>query len=206
MQITSGKLKKMSVMTPSGDRIRPTKTGLREAIFNIFGQDLTGYSFCDLCAGSGSVGISAISRGAAPVCFVEKNYVVIRVLRQNLDEVERRLGSLKDVYLSEQSFSIAIERGIAYDLVYFDPPWDFYKKHKLEEYAWQKIVKPGGFLLLEHEKHYPKELTEYLGENNELKFIQTRKYGKARLSIYEYMLEEDSEKIDKETTEDPSEE
>lgn len=181
MNILTGILKGMRISTPDGDRIRPTKTGVREAVFNILGQDLYGRSFCDLCAGSGSMGIEAISRGAVDVRFVEKDQKVARVLLKNLREVERRLNEEPKHRLYSESFSIFLEREISFDMVYFDPPWGFFEKQKLEDIPFDLAVKDKGCLLIEHTKKSPKVLPESIGSLN---LKDSRRYGQAQISIY----------------------
>lgn len=181
MNVLTGILKGMRITTPEGDRIRPTKTGVREAVFNILGQDLFGKSFCDLCAGSGSMGIEAISRGAKDVKFVEKDQKVARVLLKNLKEVERRLSEESRHRLYNESFSVFLEREMAFDLVYFDPPWGFFDKQDLQKVPLDQVVKERGSLLIEHTKKSPKSLPENIGS---LLLKDSRRYGQAHISIY----------------------
>lgn len=181
MNVLTGILKGMRIATPEGDRIRPTKTGVREAVFNILGQDLYGKSFCDLCAGSGSMGIEAISRGAKDVKFVEKDQKVARILLKNLKEVERRLAEESSHRLYTESFSVFLEREMSFDLVYFDPPWEFFERQQLQAVPLDQVVNERGALLVEHTKKSPKALPDHIGE---LSLKDSRRYGQAHISIY----------------------
>ncbi|GAB3999889.1 hypothetical protein GCM10029992_30000 [Glycomyces albus] len=88
-RIIAGSLKGRRLATPSGDRTRPTADRVREALFNALapGGDLTGYRFADLYAGSGAVGLEAISRGAEHALFVESHIQTAKLLRRNVAEL-----------------------------------------------------------------------------------------------------------------------
>jgi 16S rRNA (guanine966-N2)-methyltransferase len=96
--------------------VRPTSSRAREAIFNMLGNDLEGWSFADLCAGSGCVGLEAASRGAAPVTLVERDASVLRVLRANAAAV----GFEGRVLAGDGT---VVEIGM-HDVVFVDPPYE----------------------------------------------------------------------------------
>lgn len=182
LQISTGELKKMNVKSPSGDRIRPTKSSVREAIFSMIGYSIHQRSFLDLCAGTGAMGLEAVSRGAAMVSFVEKDRKVADILKENVANAEDRMIDFEiSLRVYQESFSIFLKREQAFDFIYFDPPYEFYKKHKIEEYDFESTLESGGLLFIEHARHDIKPVPEKLGS---LYFVETRKYGSCRVTIF----------------------
>jgi len=118
MRITAGKHRNRQLVVPA-TRLRPTTDMARQALFNILGM-VDGLSFADLCAGSGSVGLDALSRGAGSVVFVEQDRVAVQAIKTNL----QNLGlEARVVHKSVLSFVTSWE-GPAFDIVYLDPPYD----------------------------------------------------------------------------------
>ncbi len=182
MKVNTGLLKGMRIITPSGDRMRPTKSSVREAVFNFLGQVLIGKTFTDLCSGSGSMGIEAISRGASEVRFVESEPRCVDIIHQNLEEVENRLGADQKFRLYKERFQLFLERGVQSDIVYCDPPYDLFIRVGLDSLPMDSAVADQGLLLLEHSRHSLPEVPESLGT---LVHVKTRKYGLARISVFQ---------------------
>ncbi|PCJ18798.1 MAG: 16S rRNA (guanine(966)-N(2))-methyltransferase RsmD [Candidatus Cloacimonadota bacterium] len=182
LQISSGELKKMNIKTPSGDRIRPTKSSVREAIFSMIGYSIQQRTFLDLCAGTGAMGLEALSRGACLVSFVEKDRKVGEILKDNVADAEDRMQDF-DISLRvyQESFSVFLKRDEKFDFVYFDPPYIFYRKHKLDEYDFDSLVCDGGMLFMEHTRHDLRPVPEKLGS---LYLVETRKYGSCKVSVF----------------------
>jgi 16S rRNA (guanine966-N2)-methyltransferase len=84
MRITGGEVRGRRLESPKGMAIRPTSDRVREAIFNIIGQDLSGLNVLDLFAGTGSLGIEALSRGALHALFVDNSQKSINLIKKNL--------------------------------------------------------------------------------------------------------------------------
>ncbi|MCJ8347297.1 16S rRNA (guanine(966)-N(2))-methyltransferase RsmD [bacterium] len=182
LQISTGELKKMKIKSPSGDRIRPTKSSVREAIFSMIGYSIQQRSFLDLCAGTGAMGLEAVSRGACLVSFIEKDRKVADILKENVENAEDRMEDFEiSLRVYQESFSVFLKRKESFDFVYFDPPYEFYRKHKIEEFDFDGIVEPGGTLFMEHTRHDIKPIPEKLGS---LYLSETRKYGSCRVTIY----------------------
>lgn len=203
LQIISGKLKGMRIQSPDGKLLRPTKSSVREALFNILGQDLTGYSFMDLCAGTGAIGLEAVSRNAKPVYLVELSRRVGNYLDRNLQELEKRVGEdVATLYL--ESFLVFGKRGIQADIVYFDPPYELYKEGILKKVDLGKFVNEGGLLIMEYSKSAMRESPEEHGESMVL--VKTKKYGTSKLSIYrrkeDLELERETEQLEADGVED----
>jgi 16S rRNA (guanine966-N2)-methyltransferase len=129
--------------------IRPTQDKVRAVIFNVLGKDIVGAKFMDLFAGSGMVGIEALSRGAREVFFIEYSMRVVKILKENIKSLEYRDKSViikKDVfkflanYKPEESF-----------IIFADPPYNKGMVSKL----FQSLRIYKNLLIIEHSKHEP---------------------------------------------------
>jgi 16S rRNA (guanine966-N2)-methyltransferase len=133
MRIIAGQFRSRTLEAPAGLATRPTSDRLRETLFNVLAPRIQGAAFLDLYAGSGAVGIEALSRGAASVAFVERVPAALAVLRANL----ARLGISEGVRIHtgsvggwlrrlEKGSEAALKPGpsLAFDLVFLDPPYD----------------------------------------------------------------------------------
>ena len=171
MRIISGIYKGREIETPGDERTHPMGARERLALFNMLGPDFTGLLVLDAFAGSGAVGIEALSRGAAKVVFIEKDKKAARVIRGNLE----RLGIEKSQFLLVAGDVRTVETGEKYDVVVADPPYLEFSLNLVEDLG--RFLKDEGILVLSH----PGEAPEIAG----LKLVKTRKYAQAHLSIYE---------------------
>jgi 16S rRNA (guanine966-N2)-methyltransferase len=122
MRIISGRWRGRRLEAPPGSDVRPTGDRVREAWMNIVRDLLPGASVLDLCAGTGALGLEALSRGAEHVTFVEQSSAVLGVLRANAE----RLGAAGSITLlrsDARAFASAATVG-QYDLAFADPPYD----------------------------------------------------------------------------------
>jgi 16S rRNA (guanine(966)-N(2))-methyltransferase RsmD len=123
MRIIAGSYRSRSLEAPPGLATRPTSDRLRETLFNVLASRIAGAAFLDLYAGSGAVGIEAISRGAASVEFVERAPAALKVLRANLG----RLGLSEGFRINSSNVKTALQRmnpAARFDLIFLDPPYD----------------------------------------------------------------------------------
>jgi 16S rRNA (guanine966-N2)-methyltransferase len=124
LRITAGEFRGRSIHTVPGQSVRPSPAMLREALFNIIGPAIQGARFLDLCAGSGAVGIEALSRGAAHATFVDDHPSSLAVIRRNLET----LGALGRATLLRRDAAHAADdlarRGERFDVAFLDPPYD----------------------------------------------------------------------------------
>jgi 16S rRNA (guanine(966)-N(2))-methyltransferase RsmD len=123
MRVIAGSFRSRILQAPGGLATRPTSDRLRETLFNVLTPRIQGAEFLDLYAGSGAVGIEALSRGAASVVFVERAPAAIKVLRTNLD----RLGLTEGYRIVAGSVGGYLQRldgGPRLDVVFLDPPYD----------------------------------------------------------------------------------
>jgi 16S rRNA (guanine(966)-N(2))-methyltransferase RsmD len=132
MRIIAGLLRSRTLIAPPGFATRPTSDRLRETLFNVLAPRIAGAAFLDLYAGSGAVGIEALSRGAARVEFVEWEQRALKVLRGNLEGLGLRTGfRIHPVSVNEFLRRAAAtakqehddKRG-RYEVLFLDPPWD----------------------------------------------------------------------------------
>jgi 16S rRNA (guanine(966)-N(2))-methyltransferase RsmD len=127
MRIIAGQYRSRVLAAPAGMATRPTSDRLRETLFNVLAPRIAGVRFLDLYAGSGAVGIEALSRGAAHVVFVERAAAALKVLRANLERLgittgfEIRAGSVAG-YL--RSVSVASPKREPHEVVFLDPPYE----------------------------------------------------------------------------------
>ncbi len=129
MRIIAGTFRSRTLEAPAGLATRPTSDRLRETLFNVLAPRIAGAHFLDLYAGSGAVGMEALSRGAAEVEFVERAQPALRVLRENL----ARLGVTAGFRIHGSGVGAVLRkmsRVAAVDVVFLDPPYD-----AAEEYA-----------------------------------------------------------------------
>lgn len=178
LHLIAGQFKGRPLKTPKNSTTRPTQGMLREAIFNICQNEIENASFLDLFAGSGAMGLEALSRGAARATFVEKNREAVRCIRENIQtlQVEAKTTLLSlDVHK-------AIERlkGARFDLIYIDPPYDL--TFPLEQLI--PLLQPHALLFLE-ERYEPKK-NRPLPSTPHLILQSTRRFGIALLSIFRY--------------------
>jgi 16S rRNA (guanine(966)-N(2))-methyltransferase RsmD len=123
MRVIAGLLRSRTLVAPRGLSTRPTSDRLRETLFNVLAPRIEGARFLDLYAGSGAVGIEALSRGAEQVVFVERAAAAIRILRGNLASLGLTTGF--EVHL-ENAAAFLRKRvgGAGFDVVFLDPPYD----------------------------------------------------------------------------------
>ena len=123
MQVVAGSARRILLKTPAGDKTRPTSNRIKETLFNILQPEIQGARFLDLFAGSGAIGIEALSRGAREAVFVENSRQALACIRDNLERThlaEKALVLQTDV---SAAISRLASRG-AFDIIFLDPPYD----------------------------------------------------------------------------------
>lgn len=182
MRIIAGSARGRRLKTLDGQAIRPTADRVKEALFSIVGSrfDLTGAEILDLFAGSGALGIEALSRGAARVTFVEQSAPALRVLQANL-EASRFSPQAAVVRLR---VSRALERlqaqAARFDGVLLDPPYESaLVGETLALIDRHGLVREGGWVVAEH--HVDEPVEEAYGA---LQLTQSRRYGKTGLALF----------------------
>lgn len=139
MRVIAGKVRRMTLVTPEGNDVRPTTDRIKETLFNILQNDIYECSFLDLFSGSGGIGIEAISRGASDVVLVEKSKESLRCIEQNLEHTglseEAELLPM-DVLQAVRNLS---KRKKRFDIVFMDPPYE----HDMEAPVLEALDKYG---------------------------------------------------------------
>jgi 16S rRNA (guanine966-N2)-methyltransferase len=187
MRIIAGTYRSRTLEAPAGLATRPTSDRLRETLFNVLAPRIQGAAFLDLYAGSGAVGIEALSRGAEHVIFAERAPAALKVLRANLDRLKLKEG------LRIQSGSVAsflrkssvesASPGMVFDIVFLDPPYD-----AADEYAVTLgllggtaavLLSAGAVVIAEHRRKQRLEL--HYGQLERTRLLEQ---GDAALSFY----------------------
>lgn len=182
MRIIAGIYRGRRLRTLAGSMTRPTSDRLRETLFNILTPWIDGSRFLDICAGSGAVGIEALSRGASEVTFVEKSPDACAVIEANLDAV----GAAGYATIERRSASAALnlmeQQSGQFDIAYFDPPYSSEMYHDvLERLGSGTVIAPGGIVVVEHRARNSPE-----ARYHELQRFRELKQGEAALAFYEF--------------------
>jgi len=156
MRIISGTSKGRRLVTPKGLALRPTSDRVKESIFNILGEEVEGKSVLDLFAGTGSLGIEALSRGAKKVLFVEKGRQAIRLIQKNL--LQCGMAGQSEIIPKDVNRAIGIldQRGESFDLILMDPPYvkGLIQKTLLKLQS-HRIHRDDSILVIEHDRREP---------------------------------------------------
>ncbi len=190
MRIISGKHRHRKLKSPKGDLVRPTSDYLRELIFNLLQGQVEGAHFLDLFAGSGAVGLEALSRGAALLTAVEQVRHHVSILKSNVEMLEAQKETKIIVGDAISTLNAFAKQNICFDIIFADPPYA--KRQETFPFSEQvlKIVdeypllKPSGLLILEDS--LDKQESQLV--LNRLYLKDERKAGKTQLRIYEEKL------------------
>jgi 16S rRNA (guanine966-N2)-methyltransferase len=171
MRIIAGAYKGRNLKSPPSMQVRPTSDRLRETLFNVIAPRIEDARFLDLCAGSGAVGIEALSRGARQVTFVDRSRKSCQLIESNV-KLCRIPEEQYEIYQMTAEDFLRQSKTFSWDVVFFDPPYkeDYLRTLELLE----------GFVIVEH--HHKNELPELIGN---LHRIRVLKQGDSSLSFYE---------------------
>ncbi|MGI8642173.1 MAG: 16S rRNA (guanine(966)-N(2))-methyltransferase RsmD [Pyrinomonadaceae bacterium] len=151
MQITDGKHRGKFMQSTTSSKVRPTARRIREVMFRILFRRIRAGRFLDLCAGAGTVGIEAISRGAIISTFVERSAKMCSFIKKNLEVCGIKEGHGEIVEMEVVPFLKKMgKRRRFWDVVYFDPPYDANYDEVLEYFSRGVAIKSGGTLVIEH--------------------------------------------------------
>lgn len=126
MRVIAGTCRGMKLKAPQGNSTRPTSDRVKESLFSIISstKGLDGVCVLDICAGTGSLGLEALSRGAASCSFIENDRKIIEVLQKNISAAKFEDNSDIVVMDCQKALRSLASRGRRFDLVFFDPPYD----------------------------------------------------------------------------------
>jgi 16S rRNA (guanine966-N2)-methyltransferase len=176
MRVIAGSLRGRTLRAPRGSATRPTADRVREALFSIIGR-LDGARVLDLFAGSGALGIEALSRGAASAVFVESSRPALAALRENIRTLDLPERAMVIAGRVERSSS-ALARLGPFDVAFCDPPWARLASVVgwLDPHA-ADFLAEGGRLVLEHPKAHAPDLAS-------LALTTRRAWGDSAISIF----------------------
>src|SRR6185436_17767179 len=156
MRVISGKFRGRKLKSPPSLGTRPTSDRLRETLFNILAPRIEGARFLDLCAGSGAVGIEALSRGAEHVTFVDQSQEMCALIESNLNSLEIARSEYRVVLADTSGYLHRhVKNGARpFDKIFFDPPYvtdyeallNFIGEHSTQ------ILETDGIVIVEHHK------------------------------------------------------
>ena len=187
MRIIAGSYRSRRLEAPPGLNTRPTSDRLRETLFNVIAPRICGAAFLDLYAGSGAVGIEALSRGAAGVTFVERSPAALRVLRRNIEQLRITGGfavRAETVAAFLRWAAKASPKAESHEVVFLDPPYDAAPEYAatlgLLGGAAHSILNRGALVIAEHRRK--QSLDERYGSLHRTRLLEQ---GDAALSFYE---------------------
>jgi len=182
MRVIGGVHRGRRLRTVAGLKVRPTSDRLRETLFNIIATKINGSSFLDVCAGSGAVGIEAISRGAAEVTFIERDRHACITINTNLTA----LGITEVATVINRDVSVALKRleqdKRHFDFVFFDPPYadSTIYDSVMQKLGFGQLLSGNSVVIVEHRIKKPPE-TLY----GTLKLFREVRQGESGLSFFE---------------------
>ncbi len=157
MRVIAGEFRSRRLKTLPGLTLRPTPDRLREALFNVLAPRIEGAIFLDAYAGSGSVGIEALSRGAGHAIFVEKHFAAVKMIRENLASLK-----VEDRATILQRPSLGALGQLDADIYFLDPPYTEPAEYRSAlDLLGERTLRPGALVLAQHAKRF--ELAEIYG-------------------------------------------
>ena len=176
LRVISGKYKGKNLIGFDIDGTRPTMDRVKESLFGIIQNKIKDSVVLDLFAGSGSLGIEAISNGASEVYFIDNNIELINIIKKNTSGIKDNIHIMKSDYKS--ALELLKNSNIKFDIIFLDPPYKLNLindcLNKIVEY---NLLSENGIIVCEYE-------TENI-ENNVLNLIKEKKYGSKKIKIYE---------------------
>jgi 16S rRNA (guanine966-N2)-methyltransferase len=187
MRVIAGTYRSRNLKSLKGLALRPTSDRLRETLFNVLGPGVAGARFLDLFAGTGAIGIEAVSRGAAEVVFIEKHPPAAALIRKNLEALGIRSGvTVMTADVSRGLERVATRekgRGPGFGYVFLDPPYAAAEDYVrvLRFLGSSELLAPDGMVIAEHRRNF-----DLLEETGALKRFRVLKQGDAALSFYRW--------------------
>jgi 16S rRNA (guanine966-N2)-methyltransferase len=177
MRIVGGIHRGRKIKSPSGRTTRPTPDMVREALFNILNRKVVQCRFLDIFAGTGAVGLEALSRGADFAAFIEQDHAACKVILENLKNLN--LLGKAEVLCSDamESMKKLEKKDESFDIIFLDPP--YYKNEInpcLEFLRYSRILKPDSVIVIQHAWDISLEYDGFA-------YIKQKKYGKTILSF-----------------------
>ncbi|MBZ5514731.1 MAG: 16S rRNA (guanine(966)-N(2))-methyltransferase RsmD [Acidobacteriia bacterium] len=181
MRIISGTYRGLHVATLKGGKLRPTSEQLRETLFDVLGPAVQGSRFLDAYAGSGAVGLEALSRGAREVVFIEHHRPAVELIRKNLASLGIESGFRLLTCAVLTGFGRLADEDSRFDFVFLDPPYDEIREyhHALRQLGRGMILEPSSLVVAEHCRHV--SLEEQYADLHRARLLR---HGDAQLGFY----------------------
>lgn len=178
VRITGGDARGRLVEAPDGLEVRPTGAKVRQALFNILASRIAGAHFLDLFAGSGLMGLEALSRGAASLVAVEENRKMTRIIESNV----KHLGYQAEVITADVRKAIPVLDERHFDIIFADPPYKSQLASTVVELTGKyQVMSNHGIMLVEHARS-----SSMPSETEQLTLVDRRIYGQTAISFYGY--------------------
>jgi 16S rRNA (guanine966-N2)-methyltransferase len=181
MRIISGTYRGRTIRTVKGERLRPTSEQLRETLFDVLGPQVAGSRFLDAYAGSGAVGLEALSRGAREVVFIEHHRPAVELIRKNLAALGIESGFRLITSPALAALDRLEEEGAPFDFIFLDPPYDEVREyhHALRQLARSAFLTPNSLVVAEHSRR-----TLLEASYGRLGSTRVIRHGDAQLAFY----------------------
>lgn len=178
MRIIGGKFRSRVLSEFPGEDVRPTSDRAKESLFNILSLKLYGARVLDLFAGSGSLGLESLSRGAKEVVFNDFSKESLAIVKKNLAALKIPVnGEEAKVMQSDYLSCLSMMRG-KFDLIFLDPPYRFdYGQKALEAIVQKRLLSENGIAIYERDRTFE-------GEIDGLEKYDERKYGKTYVTFF----------------------
>lgn len=181
MRIIAGIYRGLRLRTLKGGNLRPTSDQLRETLFDVLGPSVEGSKFLDAYAGSGAVGLEALSRGASEVVFLEHHRAALELIRKNLEALKIDSGFRLMTCQVLTGLERLAEEGVQFDYVFLDPPYAEIREyhHALRQLSRAQILLPTSLVIAEHSRQCVLE-----DEYGALRRTRLLRHGDAQLAFY----------------------
>ncbi len=184
MRVIAGKLKRRQLLAVPGRQTRPTTDRHRETIFNILSANVENRYVLDLFAGTGALGIEALSRGAKRAVFIDKAPAALKVLKHNIENLQLSDQTSMIRWDIARNLNCLKETAPKFDLVFMDPP---YHAHlvctALAHLDRAQCLHPQALVLAEHTAAEPMDNLPSV-----CKLVDQRRFGKTLVSFFDYMI------------------
>ena len=179
MRIIGGKYKGRRIIPPANLKVRPTTDFAKEGLFNVLANkiDFEGITVLDLFSGTGGISYEFVSRGAAQVHLVEKNYNNFSAIKKVINELE--LSNIKPIHIDVTAYLKTCN--IKYDLIFADPPYNLKWIDEVPDLVLNAdILNAGGLFIIEHSANQNFLNTPF--------FLEMRRYGEVHFSFFQFSI------------------
>lgn len=180
MRVITGSAKGMRLISPKGNAIRPTSDRIKEALFSILGDKVINCVFLDGFAGTGSIGIEALSRGADKCFFIDNKRESLYLINENL--IHTKLSDKAELVNKDfvNAIKLILSFDIKMDIIFLDPPYiENCIQPALSAISQNNILNENGIIIIEHSKE------DIIEKYEKLICYRQKKYGNTILSFYE---------------------